>query len=111
MTLNSIKHCTSYPERQLGAQSRSPTSGAARQARYRAARRLRSVDIPAETLERMAQLCTQTGLRTQVLLAQALDCLEKRLRQEPSKSGPTRRRRVATGGSPVTLDLFGQGAP
>ena len=64
------------------------SDGAARQARYRAKRQLRSIDVRAETVERIARLCAETSLNTQALLAAALDSLEERLHAEPPGRPP-----------------------
>lgn len=87
------------------------TGGAARQARYRATRQLRSIDVRAATVERIARLCIETSLNTQALLALALDCLEDRLHPDQAQSGSTRRPRPATEPSPVTPDLFAREMP
>ena len=95
-------------EHAVGSPPRCLTGAAARQARYRAARQLRSIDVRAETLARLARLCAETGLATQEVLSQALDFLEDRLRAERRKTAGTPRRRPDAVPSPVTPDLFGQ---
>lgn len=86
-------------------QARPLTGGAARQARYRAKRQLRSIDVRGETAERIARLCTEMSLSTHAVLALALDFLEERLR--PEQTTP-RRRQMPAEASPVTPDLFAQ---
>lgn len=97
-------HAAEQPPRPL-------TGGAARQARYRAKRQLRSIDVRAETVARIARLCTEMSLSTHAVLALALDSLEERLRPEQPKAATLRRQRMAAEEpSPVMADLFGQEA-
>ncbi len=60
--------------------SRRPRTGAAaRQARYRANHQLRSMDVRAQTQERIARICAANSLNTQDFLVFALDCAEDRV--------------------------------
>jgi hypothetical protein len=102
MTFSDVGPETSSRETGAEHQPRPLTGGAARQARYRAARQLRSIDVRAETVERIARLCTETSLSTHAVLALALDALEERLRPQQPNSTTPRRKQMPSDASPVT---------
>lgn len=111
MTFSDAGSDTSCGEPAAEQPARSLSGGAARQARYRAKRQLRSIDVRAETAERIARLCTVMSLSTHAVLAHALDSLEERLHAEQPKSATPRRKQMAAEASPVTPDLFAQEMP
>jgi hypothetical protein len=70
-------------ERQIQPASRGKPdaqAGSERQQRYRAAKAIRSIDLPEDVLARIRVIRDQTGLRTAVVVAQCLDAFEAEVR-------------------------------